>query len=82
MNDNNGEGLTALSTCCGIVLLSKIGTEIIVCSKCNTEYQLVKVRIIEKGKNSSKQMMDKSEIKSEKTYWLGFADGIKWSVQK
>ncbi len=41
LNDESGEGLTALSSCCGSVLVSKIGTEIIVCSKCDKEFVLM-----------------------------------------
>ncbi len=37
-------GLTALSSCCGFELESKIGTSIVVCSKCNTEFQLRRIK--------------------------------------
>ena len=43
LNDKSGEGLNALSSCCGTILLSKIGTEIIVCSKCDAEFQVRRV---------------------------------------
>jgi len=35
-------GCYALSPCCGIELVAKIGTIILVCEKCDTEYRLIK----------------------------------------
>lgn len=34
--------LRPISSCCGAYLVAKIGTEIAVCEKCNTEYEIEK----------------------------------------
>ena len=80
---DEGRGrLTALSSCCGNILLSKIGTEILVCSKCDTEYQLIPMNKIEKGLSNCRINMEKVKTKTEKEYWCGFIGGIRWSLQK
>jgi len=35
--------LLPISSCCGVSLIVKIGTEILVCVQCETEYQLLKM---------------------------------------
>jgi len=43
--------LRPISSCCGAHLVAKIGTEITVCEKCNTEYEIQKlIKINRKSK--------------------------------
>jgi hypothetical protein len=75
------EHLEPRSSCCLDLLCTKIGSNLIVCKKCDNEYYVISDLKLNTSLENIRYNMRKAKSKDQKQYWCGFIGGMRYTRQ-
>ena len=73
--------LEPLSKCCNDLLATKIGTNFLVCKKCEDEFFVIQEWKIQSELSSIVHKMKNTQDRFQQNYWIGFIGGMRYTRQ-